>query len=81
MYDPYQITPQLQQPIAAGTMNPNMNPQDEAMKRQKMMMMAEALRGMQPQQQAMDGEVTPAMGNPLGTAMGSFGNTFGMMRK
>lgn len=92
MYDPYQIAPQLQQPVpqqggiplAAGTMNPNLNPEDEAAKRQKMMMIAEALRGMQQPTSAPTATgVTPASGNPLGSALGgasqvlSLGKGFG----
>jgi len=82
MYDPYGITQQsqqpVQQPVAVGTMNPNMSPQDEAARRQKMMMLTEALRGMQPQQPVTGGDVTPATGNLVGTALGSFGNTLSL---
>jgi len=93
MYDPYQIAPQLQQPVsqqggiplAAGTMNPNLNPDDEAVKRQKMLMMAEALRGMQQPTSAPSATgVTQAQpSNPLGSALGgasqvlSLGKSFG----
>lgn len=89
MYDPYQITPQLQQPVqqqpqlAPGTMNPNLNPDDEAVKRQKMMMMAEALRGMQQPASAPAGSggVTSAAGNPLGSAVSGFTNVYGLGSK
>jgi hypothetical protein len=79
MFDPYGISPQLQQPVAPGTMNPNLNPEDEAAKRQKMLMMAEALRNIQqPVAAPQGGNVTAAAGNPLGSAMGGASQMIGL---